>query len=119
MQAPAPRGAARAAYFGKRVAVVERSQHLGGAGINTGTIPSKTLRETALYFSGLDQRGLYGIDYTLRENLTVPQFMHREVEVTKSLRDLVSQNLSRHAIAVYRGEARFKDPHTVAVTAAT
>ncbi|MBX7187431.1 MAG: Si-specific NAD(P)(+) transhydrogenase [Vicinamibacteria bacterium] len=109
------KGAAQAAYFGKRVALVEKHALLGGALINTGTIPSKTLRETALYFSGLDQRGLYGIDYTLRENLTVPQFMHREVEVTKSLRDLVSQNLSRHAIAVYRGEARFKDPHTVAV----
>lgn len=109
------KGAAQAAYFGKRVALVEKHALLGGALINTGTIPSKTLRETALYFSGLDQRGLYGIDYTLRENLTVPQFMHREVEVTKSLRDLVGQNLSRHAIAVYRGEARFKDPHTVAV----
>lgn len=109
------KGAAQAAYFGKRVALVEKHALLGGALINTGTIPSKTLRETALYFSGLDQRGLYGIDYTLRENLTVPEFMHREVEVTQSLRDLVSENLSRHAIAVYHGEARFKDPHTVVV----
>lgn len=109
------KGAAQAAYFGKRVALVEKHALLGGALINTGTIPSKTLRETALYFSGLDQRGLYGIDYTLRENLTVPEFMRREVEVTKSLRDLVSLNLSRHAIAVYRGEARFTDPHTLAV----
>ncbi len=109
------KGAAQAAYFGKRVALVEKHGLLGGALINTGTIPSKTLRETALYFSGLEQRGLYGIDYTLRENLTVPQFMHREVEVTQSLRDLVGLNLSRHAIAVYHGEARFKDANTLAV----
>ncbi len=61
---------AQAAYFGKRVAVIERAQHMGGSCINTGTVPSKTLRESALYFSGLKQRGLYGIDYSLKENLT-------------------------------------------------
>src|SRR6266700_3921949 len=59
------KGAAQAAYFGKRVALVERGAHLGGACLNTGTVPSKTLRESALYFSGLRQRGLYGIDYSL------------------------------------------------------
>ena len=75
------KGAAQAAYFGKRVALVERAPHLGGAGINTGTVPSKTLRETALYFSGLRQRGLYGVDYSVEANLTVGHFMHREREV--------------------------------------
>ncbi|MBK5254554.1 MAG: FAD-dependent oxidoreductase, partial [Vicinamibacteria bacterium] len=109
------KGAAQAAYFGKRVALVEKHKLLGGALINTGTVPSKTLRETALYFSGLDQRGLYGIDYTLKDNLTVPQFMHREVEVTKSLRDLVTRNLARHNITLFRGQASFADPHTIVV----
>jgi pyruvate/2-oxoglutarate dehydrogenase complex dihydrolipoamide dehydrogenase (E3) component len=52
------KGAAQTAYFGKKVALVERSSYLGGAGLNTGTVPSKTLRETALFFSGLRQRGL-------------------------------------------------------------
>lgn len=110
------KGAAQAAYFGKRVALVEKQGLLGGALINTGTVPSKTLRETALYFSGLNQRGLYGIDYTLREHLTVPQFMHREVEVTQNLRDLVSLNLARHNVKVFHGEGRFKDPNTVVVS---
>lgn len=55
------KGAEQAAYFGKRVALVERGTLLGGACINTGSVPSKTLRESALYFSGLRQRGLYGI----------------------------------------------------------
>jgi len=64
------KGAAQAAYFGKRVALVERAPHVGGAGINTGTVPSKTLRETALYFSGLKQRGLYGVDYSLKTELS-------------------------------------------------
>ena len=54
------------------MALVERAEHLGGAGINTGTVPSKTLRETALYFSGLRQRGLYGIDYrSVRDSRSV------------------------------------------------
>jgi NAD(P) transhydrogenase len=63
------KGAAQAAYFGKRVALVERTPFPGGACINTGTVPSKTLRETALYFSGLRQRGLYGIDYSLKSTI--------------------------------------------------
>src|SRR5207302_6363961 len=57
------KGAAQAAYFGKRVAIVEQAPEVGGTGINTGTIPSKTLRESALYFSGLQQRGLCGVDH--------------------------------------------------------
>ena len=80
------KGAAQAAYFGKRVALVERAPFLGGAGVNTGTIPSKTLRETALYYSGIRQRGLYGVDYSLRGDLTIAHFMHRERDVVGTLR---------------------------------
>src|SRR5512136_1893649 len=82
------KGAEQAAQFGKKVAMIERAEHLGGAGINTGTVPSKTLRETALYFSGLRQRGLYGIDYSLRAGLSVSEFMHREHAVVDSERRL-------------------------------
>jgi NAD(P) transhydrogenase len=112
------KGAAQAAYFGKRVAMIERAPYVGGAGINTGTVPSKTLRETALYFSGLAQRGLYGVDYHVKADLTVHDFMHREQEVVRSLREVVSANIERHAIELVRGEARFEDPHTVCVRAA-
>src|SRR5213595_1728271 len=83
------KGAAQAAYFGKRVALIERAPHPGGAGINTGTVPSKTLRETALYFSGLGQRGLYGVDYRVTSDLTVNDFLYREREVVRSLGALV------------------------------
>ena len=110
------KGAAQAAYFGKRVALVERAPHLGGAGINTGTVPSKTLRETALYFSGLAQRGLYGIDYNIKKDITVPDFMYREQEVVQALRDLVTANLERHRIELVRGSASFVDARTVRVT---
>src|SRR5437867_5463453 len=83
------KGAAKAAYYGKRVALIERAPHLGGAGINTGTVPSKTLRESALYFSGLRQRGLYGIDYSLKENLSIRDFMHRERVVVEKEREMI------------------------------
>ena len=60
------KGAAQAAYFGKKVALVERESDLGGAAANTGTLPSKTLRETSLYLSGFRQRGLYGVEMRAR-----------------------------------------------------
>jgi len=110
------KGAAQAAYFGKRVAVIEREPHPGGAGINTGTVPSKTLRETALYFSGLSQRGLYGIDYQVKTNLTVRELMYRQQEVVRSLRHVVTENIDRHKIDLINGRAVFEDAHTVRVT---
>ena len=107
---------AQAAYFGKRVAVVERASAVGGSCINTGTVPSKTLRESALYFSGLKQRGLYGIDYSLKENLTVQDFMHHERAVVEMERSRILKNLELHRIELVQGQAAFEDEHTVAVS---
>ena len=109
---------AQAAYFGKRVAVIERAADVGGSCINTGTVPSKTLRESALYFSGLKQRGLYGIDYSLKENLTVQDFMHHERAVVEMERSRILKNLELHKIELVRGQAAFEDPHTIAVVGA-
>jgi NAD(P) transhydrogenase len=106
---------AQAAYFGKRVAVIERAPDPGGSCINTGTVPSKTLRESALYFSGLDRRGLYGIDYSLKENLTVHDFMHHEREVVEMERKRILKNLELHKIEYIQGQAAFEDAHTVSV----
>ncbi len=109
------KGAAQAAYFSKRVALIERLPYVGGAGVNTGTVPSKALRETALYFSGLAQRGLYGVDYSVKSDLTVRDFLFREQEVVRSLREVVNSNIARHGIALFHGEACFEDPHTIRV----
>jgi len=109
------KGGAQAAYFGKRVAVVERGPSVGGSCINTGTVPSKTLRESALYFSGLKQRGLYGIDYSLKENLTVHDFMHHERAVVEMERNRILKNLELHKIQLIRGQASFEGTHTVVV----
>jgi len=109
---------AQAAYFGKRVAIIERASVPGGSCINTGTVPSKTLRESALYFSGLSQRGLYGIDYSLKDNLTVHDFMHHEREVVEMERRRILKNLQVHKIEYLEGQAAFQDPHTVSVSSA-
>jgi len=108
-------GAAKAAQYGKRVALIEREPYLGGAGINTGTVPSKTLRESALYFSGLQQRGLYGIDYSLKENLTIKDFMYRERIVVEKERKMIAQHVRHEKISLIHGEASLKDNHTVIV----
>ena len=109
------KGAAKAAQYGKRVALIEREPYLGGAGINTGTVPSKTLRESALYFSGLQQRGLYGIDYSLRDNLTIKDFMYRERKVVRKERKMIVEHINEHNISLLHGEGSLKDKNTVLV----
>ncbi len=109
------KGAAQAAYFGKRVCLVERSPKPGGAAVNTGTIPSKTLRETALYFSGLKQRGLYGVEYHIKPDITVSDFMYRERAVVDAEWQLINENIARHRITTVQGAALLLDGHTVEV----
>ena len=111
--------ATKAAQFGRRVALIEREPYLGGAGINTGTIPSKTLRESALYFSGLQQRGLYGIDYSLKENLTIKDFMYRERTVVEKEREIMAQHVRYEKIRLIHGEGSLEDAHTVRVKTET
>ena len=109
------KGAAQAAYFGKRVAIIE-AREVGGSAVNTGTLPSKTLRETALYFSGFKQRGLYGIDYTFDRDVTVDDITYRKKTVVATHQELVRENIERHGIDTFAGEASFVDPSTVRVT---
>ena len=109
------KGAAQAAYFGKKVALVEREDVLGGASVNTGTLPSKTLRETALYLSGFRQRGLHGVDLRLSRAATVDEFLYREERVIAEERERIAANLLKHQVVSIRGDARFVDPHTLAV----
>lgn len=109
------KGATQASYFGKKVAVVERAPVLGGATANTGTLPSKTLRETALYLSGFRQRGLYGVDLAIKDQVTLKDFLYRERRVKESERSRVAWNLGRHDIPIFQGTASLADPHTVEV----
>lgn len=112
------KAAAQAAYFGKKVALIECSGDPGGACINSGTLPSKIFRESALYFSGIKQRGLYGIDYSLRDGMTVQDFMHRKNALVQTEREKVLKNLAAHRVEVFWGQGAFEAEHTVAVSPA-
>lgn len=110
------KGAAQAAYFGKRVVLIEAKDELGGAAANTGTLPSKTLRETSLTLSGLRARSLYGVDLSLRREATVADLLYREQTVVGAERIRADHNVRTHGIQRLTGIATFVGPHTVRVT---
>ncbi len=109
------KGAAQAAYFGKGVALIEREPVPGGACVNTGTIPSKTLRESALHLSGFRQRGFtQAVDLTMK-SVTIDDFMYRKQLVLEKEWARIDENLRRHNIDRYQGTARFISPTKIAV----
>ena len=107
--------AVTAARLGKRVAVVEKAPFVGGAAVNTGTLPSKTLRETALALSGLRSRDLYGVDLSLGRGATVDDFLRHERAVKAAHREQIRGLLARYGVALFHGAARFAGPHAVRV----
>jgi NAD(P) transhydrogenase len=107
--------ATAASRFGKTVALVDSQPEIGGAGINTGTVPSKTLRETALALSGLKSRNLYGVDLSLRREVTVADFLRHEEHVKDAFHESITQRLLMLKATVYRGTAVFADSHTIQV----
>ncbi|MGW0413019.1 Si-specific NAD(P)(+) transhydrogenase [Streptomyces collinus] len=109
------KAAIAAAKLGRRVAVVDRPDMLGGVSLHTGTIPSKTLREAVLYLTGLTQRDLYGQSYRLKEDITVADLTARTRHVVGREVDVVRSQLTRNQVAVYAGTGRFADPHTIAL----
>ncbi len=109
------KGAVQAAYFGKRVLVVEREAEPGGAAVHTGTLPSKTLRETALFLSGYRQRELYGVKVALDGALAVPRLLSRKNAVRELEVARILWNFERHGVAVLRGAGTFVDAHTIDV----
>jgi NAD(P) transhydrogenase len=108
-------GANTAGIFGKRVALVEKRRELGGAGINTGTIPSKTLRETALALSGMRSRKLFGVDLSLRRQATVADFMRHQANVAAQERRRREEQMRTYNVETFHGAATFVDPNTVRV----
>jgi NAD(P) transhydrogenase len=109
------RAAVQAAKLRKSVAVVERAETLGGVCVNTGTIPSKTVREAILYLTGLGQRGIYGQGYRLREQVEASDLRERTRQVVERERNVVRDQLLRNHVRLVTGTARFVDEHTVEV----
>src|SRR5947209_1871708 len=110
------RAAIQAAKLNKRTALVERKGVIGGVCINTGTIPSKTLREAALHLSGYRLRGLYGASYTVKEHITMEDLLFRTDHVIRHEIDVTRHQLMRNRLEVFCAEASFIDPHTVRLT---
>src|SRR6201992_4364081 len=90
-----------AATHRKRVALIDNHPELGGAGVNTGTVPSKTLRETALALSGLNSRDLYGVDLSLRREATVNDFLRHERRVRSAFNSSLAHHLENSHADVY------------------
>ena len=108
-------GANTAGLFGKRVALAEKLREVGGAGINTGTLPSKTLRETALALSGVRSRKLFGVDLSLRREATVADFMRHMTNVAAQNRRRREEQMRTFNVETFHGAASFVDPHTVRI----
>ena len=108
-------GATTAASLGANVILIDRYGELGGAGANTGTVPSKTLRETALALSGIRSRDLYGVDLSLRREATIGDLMRREHIVKDGLNRTLAQLVEASSVENVMGEAQFEDAHTIRV----
>jgi NAD(P) transhydrogenase len=109
------RAAVAAAKMNKRVAVVEARTVVGGVCINTGTIPSKTMREAVLHLSGYNYRSVYGINYRVKEKITMADLAFRVQAVIKTEVDVTEAQLSRNGIDVVHGIAHFISPTQVRV----
>jgi NAD(P) transhydrogenase len=107
------KAAIAAAKLGKSVAIVDRRDMLGGVCLNTGTIPSKTLREAVLYLTGLDQRELYGQSYRVKDDITIVDLITRTRHVVSRETDVVRSQLSRNRVSILTGTARFVSPTAV------
>ena len=110
------KAAIAAAKLGRRVAIVDRREMIGGVCINTGTIPSKTLREAVLYLTGLAHREVYGQSYRLKDEITVSDLSARTQHVISREIDVIRSQLARNRVHVLTGTASFVDPHTVSIT---
>ncbi len=109
------RAAVQAAKLGKKVAIIERRHAMGGVCINTGTIPSKTIREAVLDLSGERQRRLYGEDFAPRRRPNAQDLLARAIQVMNAERDVIRQQLQRNGIRMIEGDGRFVATHTLAV----
>jgi NAD(P) transhydrogenase len=109
------KAAIAAAKLGKRVAIVDKHDMVGGVCVNTGTIPSKTLREAVVYLTGMSQRELYGASYRVKKDITIADLLARTQHVIGREVEVVRAQLLRNHVDMIDGFARFVDPHTLAV----
>jgi NAD(P) transhydrogenase len=110
------RAAIQSAKIGKTVLVVEKGRRVGGVSVHTGTIPSKTLRETVLNLSGWRERGFYGRSYRVKQNIDVSDLMARLHKTLDHEVEVLEHQFNRNRVATVRGAGRFVGPHEIEVT---
>src|SRR5437667_5087915 len=109
------RAAIQGAKVGKRIALIEKREVLGGNSINTGTIPSKTMREAVLHLSGFYYQNIYGMNYRVKEKISMSDLSFRVQHVIKTEIDVTQAQLSRNGVEVLTGAASFVDPQHIRV----
>ncbi|MFQ5735421.1 MAG: Si-specific NAD(P)(+) transhydrogenase [Thermodesulfobacteriota bacterium] len=110
------KAALQASKLGKKVAIIERSPYVGGAGIHTGTLPSKTLREVAVFLSGFKQRAVFGFQFTLGREVKLSELMYRKTEVIRKQMEVIIDQFSRNNVEIIYGDASFLDTHRLRVS---
>jgi NAD(P) transhydrogenase len=113
------KAAVKAAFFGYKVAIIEKQALYGGAETITGTLPSKTLKETALFLSGKGEKGLYGVEKHLTKEASVKDFLYRKNVVMNIFSEQIHENLNRHGVKIFHGKAYFIDKNHVSVDGKT
>jgi NAD(P) transhydrogenase len=109
------KAAIQAAKLRKKAALVEKRRVVGGSSVNTGTIPSKTIREAVLYLTGLTQRAIYGAGYRLKDEISIEDLAARTRYVVEKERAVIRDQLLRNHVVLLEGTARFLDPHTLGI----
>jgi len=109
------KAAVQASKLGKKVGLIERKDVVGGVCINTGTIPSKSLREAVLYLSGFRQRSIYGAEYRLKKTITIEDLAFRANHVIKNEIQIVRNQMARNRVDMFSGSASFLDPHRLLI----
>jgi NAD(P) transhydrogenase len=109
------RAAIQAAKIGKKVLLVEKNEVVGGVTVHTGTIPSKTLRETVLFLSGWRQRGIYGRSYKVKDHISANDLKQRLTSTLGHEIEIIQHQLMRNNVEIEYGHARFNDEHSVSV----
>ena len=109
------RAAVQAAKLGKRTAIIERHAEIGGVMVNSGTIPSKTLREAVMYLTGYRERGIYGESYAVKDDITMGDLMVRTNHVMQQKTDTLRHQLLRNRVELITADASFIDSHTLSL----
>src|SRR2546423_5715972 len=109
------KAALNSAKLGKRVALIDRKELVGGVCIHTGTIPSKAIREAVLHLTAFNERAVYGHSYAVKHDITMADLLYRCRHVVKTEVDVIANQMHRNGVAVLFGYAKFIDPHTLRI----